>query len=119
MKKNSTTRPKTCNESKSIRVSTSTKGLIDKKLTSLNKSDEYGKVTYDSLIHFLIKEMTKDQARMLQNSTVTWVMEEKRLKTLWSKKYSKGIQVSEEKWKQMLYLGTLQDFIRDNSRISF
>lgn len=117
MSKNSMNKPKTCNESKSIRVSASTKELIDKKLAMLNKSDDFGKVTYENLIQLLIKEMTKDQAKRLQNSTVTWTIEEERLKALWSKKYSKGSQVSEEKWKQMLYLGSLQDFIRENSRI--
>lgn len=104
-------------ESKSIRVSTITKALIDKKLANLNKSDEFGKVTYDSLLNLLIKEMSKDQARQLQKSTITWTMEEERLKELWSKKNTKGSKVSDEKWKQMLYLGTLKEFIVEYSRI--
>ena len=46
--------------------------------------------------------------------SITWAHEDKRLKRLWEKKKGK---VSENKWKEMLYIGQLSEFITENSRL--
>ena len=40
--------------------------------------------------------------------------EDKRLRRLWKKKKGK---ITENKWKEMLYLGQLAEFISENSRL--
>lgn len=114
MNNKSTEKATLCSSSKSIRVSSQTKQLIDKKLTLLNKTKDCGKVSYDEMICLLTKEITKNQIERLQASTITWKIEEPRLMTLWGKKKGK---ITEEKWKQMLYTGKLQEFIQEHSRI--
>ena len=100
---------------KSIRIKNDTKNLVDKKLGLINKSDEFGKINYDRLIQFLIDEITPDQIQALQKTTVTWKIEEPRLIKLWAKKNGK---ITGDKWKEMLYMGQLQGFIREHSRIA-
>jgi len=67
----------------------------------------------------IIKEARASQVlRRLQGLTqykaITWAHEDKRLKRLWEKKKGK---VSENKWKEMLYIGQLSEFITENSRL--
>jgi len=100
---------------KVIRVSFETDQIIQEKLLKLNKTkDEYGKVSKEKLIHFLVGQMTEEQGDLIKSSTLTWDIEEKRLMKLWSKKNGK---LNEKKWKEMLYTGQLSDFIKSNSRL--
>ncbi len=100
---------------KSIRIKSETKDKIDKKLSSINKSEEFGKVNYDRLIQFFLESITPESIQSLQNSTITWKLEEPRLMKLWSKINRK---TTTEEWKEMLYMGKLQDFIKEHSRIA-
>ena len=99
---------------KSIRIKSETKNDVDKFLSSITKSSEFGKINYDRLIQFLIKDISSQQIETLQKSTLTWKIEEPRLMKLWAKKNGK---VSLEQWQEMLYTGILQDFIKEHSRI--
>lgn len=100
---------------KSIRIKSETKEKVDKKLSFINKSEEYGKINYDKLIQFLIEAVTPEQIQTLQNSTITWKIEEPRLMKLWAKKNG---SVTGDNWKEMLYMGHLQSFIKEHSRIT-
>jgi hypothetical protein len=66
------------------------------------------------LISFFIKNATPENIKSLQSQSITWAHEDKRLRRIWEKK--KGI-TSEEKWKEMLYLGQLKEFISEHSRL--
>jgi hypothetical protein len=104
------------NETKKvIRVSLETDKIIQEKLQKLNNDkEEYGKVNKEKLIHFLVENMTSEQAELIRSSTLTWDIEEKRLIKLWSKKHGK---LTEKKWKELLYTGQLSEFIKEHSRI--
>ncbi len=115
MNDSNNTNSKKCDDTKSIRIKLDTKEKVDKKLSMINKSEEFGKVNYDKLIQFLIDSMTNEDVELLQNTTITWKIEEPRLMKLWSKKNGK---VTSEKWKEMLYMGQLQTFIMEHTRIS-
>lgn len=99
---------------RSIRIKSGTKEMIDKKLGVINRPGEFGKINYDKLIYFLLNTMTSESIQELQSSTITWKYEEPRLMKLWAKKNGK---VTLDQWKEMLYLGRLQEFIKENSRI--
>ena len=98
----------------SIRVKEATKKNIAKVLEKANKTDDCGKVTMDILISHLIEKISTDDIQKLQLKSITWEHEDRRLRLLWEKKKGK---VSESKWKEMLYIGQLADFIAENSRI--
>ena len=99
----------------SIRVKEKTKGDVTKFLEKVNKTEDCGKVTFDTLIGYFLEKVEKEDIESLQLKTVTWSHEEKRLRKLWEKKKGK---VTDNKWKEMLYMGQLQDFIKEHSRIS-
>ncbi|MAZ46928.1 MAG: hypothetical protein CME65_00100 [Halobacteriovoraceae bacterium] len=98
----------------SIRVKELTKKNITKVLEKANKTDDCGKVTMDILISHLIEKVTPEDIQKLQLRSITWEHEDRRLKTLWEKKKGK---ITESKWKEMLYIGQLKEFIQDNSRL--
>ena len=98
----------------SIRVKESTKNNITKILEKANKTDDCGKVTMDILISHLVEKISPNDIQELQLKSITWEHEEKRLRRLWEKKKGK---VSNNKWKEMLFLGQLSDFVSDNSRL--
>ena len=98
----------------SIRVKESTKKNITKVLEKANKTDDCGKVTMDILISHLIEKISPEDIQRLQLKSITWEHEDRRLRHLWEKKKGK---VSESKWKEMLYVGQLADFIAENSRL--
>ena len=98
----------------SIRVKDITKKNIAKILEKANKSDDCGKVTMNSLVSHLLEKITPEDIEGLKLKSITWEHEDKRLRYLWEKKKGK---VSESKWKEMLYLGQLRDFIKDNTRL--
>lgn len=102
------------NISKSLRVKESTKVKVDKFVKKVNSSDEYGRICVDQIVNFLIDNVTKEDIEKLQFSTITWAHEDKRLKKLWEKKHGK---VTENKWKELLYIGQLSEFIATNSRL--
>jgi hypothetical protein len=99
---------------KTIRINSSTKEKLDQFLKSLNSNQDSGKVTTDKLISFFIENTTPENIKELQSGSITWAHEDKRLRRIWEKK--KGI-TSEEKWKEMLYLGQLKEFISEHSRL--
>ena len=68
------------NETKKvIRVSLKTDKLIQEKLLKMNSNrEEFGKVSKEKLIHFLVENMTPEQGDLIQSSTLTWDIEEKR-----------------------------------------
>ena len=98
----------------SIRVKDKTKDDVTKFLEKVNKTEDCGKVTFDTLIAYFLENVNKDDIESLQLKTVTWSHEEKRLRRLWEKKKGK---TSDNKWKEMLYLGQLGEFISSNSRL--
>lgn len=98
----------------SIRVKDKTKDDVTKFLEKVNKTEDCGKVTFDTLIGYFLEKVEKEDIESLQLKTVTWSHEEKRLRKLWEKKKGK---VSDNKWKEMLYLGQLGEFISINSRL--
>lgn len=65
-------------------------------------------------VSYFLNKANKEDIEMLQLQTITWEHEEKRLRRLWEKKKGK---VSNNKWKEMLFLGQLSDFVSDNSRL--
>ena len=62
----------------SIRVKEGTKEEVNKFLEKVNKAEDCGKVTFDTLIHFFIEKMTKQDIEDLQMKTITWSHEENR-----------------------------------------
>lgn len=98
----------------SIRVKESTKKSITKILEKANKTDDCGKVTVDILISHLVEKVSIEDIQNLQLRSITWEHEDKRLRQLWEKKKGK---VSESKWKEMLYIGQLAEFITEHSRL--
>lgn len=104
------------NETKKvIRVSLETDKLIKEKLLKMNNNkEEFGKVSKEKLVHFLVENMTEEQGELIRSSTLTWDIEEKRLMKLWSKKNGK---LTEKKWKELLYTGQLVQFINEHSRL--
>jgi hypothetical protein len=98
----------------SIRVKGNTKNDVNKFLEKVNKVEDCGKVTFDVLVSYFLKSVTSEDIEKLQMESITWAHEDKRLRRLWEKKKGK---VSENKWKEMLYIGQLAEFISENSRI--
>lgn len=98
----------------SIRVKGNTKNDVNKFLEKVNKVEDCGKVTFDALVSYFLKSVTNDDIENLQIESITWAHEDKRLRRLWEKKKGK---VTETKWKEMLYLGQLAEFISTNSRL--
>lgn len=98
----------------SIRVKGKTKEDVNKFLDRVNKADDCGKVTFDAFVSYFLNKANKEDIEMLQLQSITWEHEEKRLRRLWEKKKGK---VSNNKWKEMLFLGQLSDFVSDNSRL--
>ncbi len=98
----------------SIRVKDKTKEEVNKFLEKVNKAEDCGKVTFDTLVSFFLEKLTTEDIQALQTKTITWSHEEKRLRKLWEKKKGK---VSDNKWKEMLFLGQLGEFIEANSRL--
>jgi hypothetical protein len=99
----------------SIRVKLSTKESINKFIEKINNTEDCGKITFDALANYLLNNISKEDIDNLQLKSVTWTHEDKRLRRLWEKKKGK---VSENKWKEMLYMGQLQSFIKEHSRIT-
>ncbi|RZF21718.1 hypothetical protein DAY19_08495 [Halobacteriovorax vibrionivorans] len=95
----------------SIRVKKNTKKDVNKFLDRANKTEDCGKITFDALISYFLENVTKDDIEKLQLQSITWAHEDKRL---WEKKKGK---VSENKWKEMLYLGQSSEFISKHSRL--
>ncbi len=112
--KNTESTQKKNNNYTSIRVKDKTKDDVTKFLETVNKNDDCGKVTFDTLIGHFLEKVTKEDIASLRLKTVTWSHEEKRLRKLWEKKKGK---VSDNKWKEMLFLGQLGEFISANSRL--
>ncbi|MBT6325374.1 MAG: hypothetical protein HOJ35_05355 [Bdellovibrionales bacterium] len=100
----------------SIRVKENTKNNVNKFLDKVNKSEDCGKVTFDTLVSYFLENISNEDVEKLQLKSITWAHEDKRLRRLWEKKKGK---VTENKWKEMLYLGQLGKFISENSRIGF
>jgi hypothetical protein len=98
----------------SIRVKKNTKLEVNKFLDKANKTEDCGKITFDALISHFLENVTKEDIEKLQLKSITWAHEDKRLKRLWERKKGK---VSDNKWKEMLYIGQLADFITENSRL--
>ncbi len=98
----------------SIRVKENTKVDVNKFLDKANKTEDCGKITFDALISYFLKNVTKEDIENLQLQSITWAHEDKRLKRLWEKKKGK---ISENKWKEMLYIGQLKEFIAEHSRL--
>ncbi|MCP3930843.1 MAG: hypothetical protein GY909_17360 [Oligoflexia bacterium] len=98
----------------SIRVKGKTKEDVNKFLDKVNKTEDCGKVTFDAFITYFLANATKEDIEKLQLQVTTWEHEEKRLRRIWEKKKGK---VNNNKWKEMLYLGQLSDFISENSRL--
>lgn len=67
-------------------------------------------LAFDSLINFFLQKITKSDIEKLQYSTIKWTHEEKRLRKIWEKKKGK---ISEEKWKEILFMEQLNDFVCD------
>lgn len=114
MKNSETTTQKNYNFT-SIRIKNKTKEDVTKFLEKVNKSEDCGKVTFDTLIGYFLENTSKDDIENLQLKTITWSHEETHLRKIWEKKKGK---VTDNKWKEMLYMGQLQDFIKEHSRIS-
>ncbi len=110
-------KPAAKNDSKKVvRLSQETEKKMQSTLAKLNSSkSDCGKVDRDTLICFLLDEMTADQQQRLLLSTLTWDIEEKRLMQLWAKKNGK---VTSAKWKEFLYTGQLSQFIKEHSRLA-
>ena len=98
----------------SIRVKKNTKIDTDKFLEKANKSEDCGKITYDALISYFLKNVTSEDIEKLQKESITWAHEDKRLRRLWEKKKGK---ISETKWKELLHLGQLREFTMEHSRL--
>lgn len=98
----------------SIRVKEKTKVEVNKFLEKINKAEDCGKVTFDTLVNFFLERMNKEEIEALQMKTITWSHEEKRLRKIWEKKKGK---ISDNQWKEMLFLGQLSDFIASHSRL--
>ena len=98
----------------SIRVKKNTKTDVNKFLEKANKAEDCGKITFDALIGYFLENVSNEDIQKLQLKSITWAHEDKRLKRLWERKKGK---VSDNKWKEMLYIGQLADFISENSRL--
>ncbi|MBC86735.1 MAG: hypothetical protein CL677_06100 [Bdellovibrionaceae bacterium] len=98
----------------SLRVKNETKALLQNLLTKINKNEDCGKITSDKIIHHLVTNVTNEDIKALQLESITWEHEDRRLKKLWEKKKGK---ISESKWKEMLYIGQLAEFINEHSRL--
>ena len=98
----------------SIRVKKNTKIDVNKFLDKTNKAEDCGKITFDALIGYFLENVSNEDVKKLQLQSITWAHEDKRLKRLWEKKKGK---TSENKWKEMLYIGQLKEFIAENSRL--
>lgn len=98
----------------SIRVKKNTKSDVNKFLDKANKTEDCGKITFDALISYFLKNVSSEDIEKLQMESITWAHEDKRLKRLWEKKKGK---LTENKWKEMLYIGQLSEFITENSRL--
>ena len=70
----------------SIRVKKNTKGDVNKFLDKANKTEDCGKITFDALISYFLKNVTNEDIEKLQMESITWAHEDKRLKRLWEKK---------------------------------
>jgi isocitrate dehydrogenase len=98
----------------SIRVKKNTKVDVNKFLDQANKAEDCGKITFDALIGYFLENVSNEDIEKLQLKSITWAHEDKRLRRLWEKKKGK---VSENKWKELLYIGQLSEFIAENSRL--
>lgn len=114
MKTNTDNPKKKNDEYSSIRVKGSTKSNVNKFLEKINKAEDCGKITFDSLVSYFLENTSQEDIEVLQKGAITWAHEDKRLKRLWEKKKGK---VTETKWKEMLYLGHLREFISKHSRL--
>ncbi len=102
------------NDYTSIRVKGNTKKDVNNFLEKINKTEDCGKITFDALVSYFLENVNQEDIENLQKGAITWAHEDKRLKRLWEKKKGK---VSENKWKEMLYVGQLAEFIAANSRL--
>ncbi|OFZ47611.1 MAG: hypothetical protein A2451_02555 [Bdellovibrionales bacterium RIFOXYC2_FULL_39_8] len=102
------------NEYKSMRIKSITKKSVDTFLEKINKQEDCGKISFDHVINFFIENVTSEEIKKIQLRSVSWVHEEKRLRKLYESKKGK---VDEAKWKQMLFIGELNVFIKENSRL--
>lgn len=99
----------------SIRVKEKTKDNVTRLLKKINKNEDCGKVTFDHFVGHFIDNINDEDIQALQLKTITWSHEEKRLRKLWEKQKGK---ISDDKWKEMLFLCQLREFVIDHSRIS-
>lgn len=102
------------NSFKSIRVKEVTKKEVDQFLKKVNSNEDTGKVSFDDLINFFLEKVTVEDIESLQLTSVNWEHEDKRLRKLFEKKNGK---VSEARWRELIFLGQINDFISDNSRL--
>ena len=114
MKTNTDNTKKKNDEYSSIRVKGATKSNVNKFLEKINKTEDCGKITFDSLVSYFLENVSQEDVETLQKGAITWAHEDKRLKRLWEKKKGK---ITESEWKKMLYLGQLSEFVSTNSRI--
>ena len=102
------------NTFKSIRVKEMTKKEVDQFLKKINSNEHTGKVSFDDLIKFFMEKVTIEDIQSLQLTSVNWEHEDKRLRKLFEKKNGK---ISEAEWRELIFLGKINDFISDNSRL--
>ena len=99
---------------KSLRVKEPTKKSVTDFLKKINTEDDSGKISCDDLISYFIQNVTTEDIEKLRLGSITWEHEDRRLRKLYEKKKGK---VSEAKWREMLFLGQLQSFIGEHSRL--
>ena len=102
------------NNFKSIRVKEATKKEVDQFLKKINKNEHTGKVSFDDLIKFFMEKVTVENIQSLQLNSVNWEHEDKRLRKLFEKQNGK---ISEAEWRELIFLGKINDFVSDNSRL--
>ncbi len=113
-KQNSKTQKTESNIYKSIRVKESTKEKVTNFLNKVNKSEDCGKISFDDLISFFLENVTIDDIKKLHLRSITWEHEDRRLRKLYEKKKGK---ISDAKWREMTFLGHIQSFVNEHSRL--
>lgn len=98
----------------SIRVKNSTKDVTLNFLKSINSSGENGKVTFDILVNFLIKNVTEDDIQKLQLESLTWDIEGQRIRNIYEKKVGK---FKDKMWIQFIQTDQYREFASLHSRL--
>lgn len=100
---------------KGKRIKTATCDALDRFLKKINQDGETGKITFDDVVNYFIENVTEEDIERLQLSTLTWSIEEERIRKLYQKEYG---ELSNNMWRQYTQTDDFRAYASQHARIT-